>query len=378
MAHGPLAGIATIVDARSRRFSSYDRSGGNRDFVSLAPGETRVLAEIPGAGILKHLWFTINGKDPLVQRQIVLRCFWDGEDGPSVEAPIGDFFGQGWGMHYPFASLPLAAAQRDGRALVSYFPMPFVRGARIEVENQGTEEVMALYFYIDVEEHGSLPEKLGRFHAWFNTELTGPESEHGDVEDQGWMGRPDPRNPCAANNYLFCAAEGEGHFAGINYYVNCPTAIWYGEGDDMFLVDGEPWPGSAHGTGTEDYFNTAWSPEEPFAHPYFGVARVPGVGNPDPRFGWFGRTHCYRFHLEDPIRFKKSLRASIEHGHANALTLEIASVAYWYQTEARPVPPIVPVSERIPRPIITVEDIHFWRDAWRQSRGGGRLWGNER
>ena len=119
----------------------------------------------------------------------------------------------------------------------------------------------------------------------------------------------------------------QGHYVGVNYFVDCPTPLWYGEGDDMFLVDGEPWPGSLHGTGTEDYFNSSWCPKELYAHPYFGYARVNG------ETGWLGRTHCYRFHLEDPVYFEKSLRASIEHGHANSLTLDLATVAYWYQTE---------------------------------------------
>jgi hypothetical protein len=378
MSHGPLSQIATIVPAKSRRISSFDRSGGNADHARIAKGEILTLAEIEGAGIVKHIWITISSKDPLARRNLVLRMFWDGQTHPSVESPIGDFFGQGWGQSYRFSSLPLAAAPRDGNALVCYFPMPFSNGARIEVENQGGEDAGAFYFYVDYEEHATVPENLGRFHAWYNQELTGPESEFGDRENEWGVLGPTPKNPTDANNYLFCEAEGRGHFVGVNYYVNCPSPIWYGEGDDMFLVDGEPWPGSAHGTGTEDYFNQSWSPDEHFQHPYFGTARAPGCENDDPRFGWMGRTHCYRFHMEDPIRFTKSLRASIEHGHANVLTLEIASVAYWYQTlPSLQFPPLPPASERVPRKEIGVVDVHRWRDAWRQSKGGGKLWGDE-
>lgn len=372
---GPLARLPRLSTAATRRVSSYDRSGGNRDFITLAPGETAVLAEIDRPGAITHLWFTLSSPDPLHKRACMLRMFWDGGEHPSVEAPIGDFFGQGWALHYPFASLPLAAAQRDGRALVGYFPMPFA-SARIELENQSAELLSALYFYIDYEER-DVDADEGRFHAWYNQELTFPVSEHGDVEDQGWMGRPEPKNPSDAGNYVLLDCEGRGHFVGVNYYVHSPTPIWYGEGDDMFMVDGEPWPGSAHGTGTEDYFNTAWSPELPFQHPYFGLARVPGVGNDDPRFGWLGRAHCYRFHIEDPIRFQRSLRVSIEHGHANALTLELASVAYWYQTlPHKPFPPLPPYADRVPKPLIAWEDVHHWRDAWRNATGG--VWGNER
>jgi len=350
-------------------------------------GETFVLAELEGAGVVRHIWATISSNDPLVRRNLVLRMYWDGQEHPSVESPIGDFFGQGWGMKYNFASLPLAAAPRDGNALVCYFPMPFSNGARVEVENQGTEDVGCLYYYLDYEINPARPkgakgthfDKLGRFHASYRQERTQPESEQGDLENEWGIFGASPKNPSDKFNYLLCECEGRGHYVGVNYYVHCPTPIWYGEGDDMFLVDGEPWPGSAHGTGTEDYFNQSWSPDERYLHPYFGTARAPGVDNDSPRFGWLGRTHVYRYHLEDPIRFAKSLRASIEHGHANVLTLELASVAYWYQSlPSKPLPTLPSAEERAPLPEVSTVDVHRWRDAWRKAMGGGSLWGNER
>lgn len=378
MSQGPLSQLARLVDARSLRISSYDRSGGNGDHIKVPVGETVTLAEIKGAGIVKHIWITISSKDELHRRNLVLRMYWDGQEHPSVESPIGDFFGQGWAQSYRFTSIPLAAAPRQGNALVCYFPMPFSNGARITVENQGSEDAGAFYYYVDYEQHPSIPEDLARFHSWYNQELTAPESEFGDRENEWGTLGPTPKNPTDANNYLFCECEGQGHFVGVNYYCNCPSPIWYGEGDDMFMVDGEAWPGSAHGTGTEDYFNQSWSPDEHYLHPYFGTARAPGRHNDDARFGWLGKTHCYRFHMEDPIRFKKSLRASIEAGHANVLTLEMASVAYWYQTlPSKPFPTLAPAADRVPRPDIGVVDVHRWRDAWRQSKGGGKLWGNE-
>lgn len=360
------------------RISSYDRSGGNADYIAIPSGEVIEMAAIEGSGIITHIWITLSAPDPLARRNLVLRMYWDGQPHPSVESPLGDFFGQGWGMKYPFCSLPLAAAPRDANALVCYFPMPFAEGARITIENQGPEDVPNFYYYVDYERHAAIPDDQGRFHAWYNQELTVPESSDGDRENE-WsiLGQP-PKNPSDRHNYLFCECEGRGHYIGVNYFVNCPTPVWYGEGDDMFLVDGEPWPGSAHGTGTEDYFNQSWSQDEVFQHPYFGTARAPGRGNDDARFGWLGRTHLYRFHLEDPIRFSQSLRASIEHGHANVLTLEMASVAYWYQSLAsKPFPPLPPAAERVPRPVITPVDVHRWRDAWRSSRSDRPLWGNE-
>ena len=379
MSQGPLANLAQIVDARSKRISSYDRKGGNGDNIQIPAGQTVTIAEMSGAGIVKHIWITISGKDEMLRRNLVLRAYWDGQEHPSIESPIGDFFGQGWGMKYNFISLPLAAAPANGNALVCYFPMPFGNGAKFTVENQGLHDIDAFYYYLDYEEHASIPDDMGRFHAQYRQETTKPESASGDVENEWTVFGPFADNPSDENNYVFCQPEGKGHFVGVNYYINSPSPIWYGEGDDMFLVDGEPWPGSAHGTGTEDYFNQSWCPDEHYCHPYFGTARAPGRLNDSPRFGWLGRTHVYRFHLEDPIRFAKSLRASIEHGHANCLTLELASVAYWYQSlPSKPFEPLPSAVDRLPKPEIGAVDIHRWRDVWRQSRGGGRQFGNER
>ena len=378
MSQGPLSNLAQIVDARSKRISSYDRTGGNADSIKVPKGETVTIAQIEGAGIVKHIWVTMSGGDEMLRRNLVLRAYWDGQEHPSIESPIGDFFGQGWGKKYNWVSLPLASAPKEGNALVCYFPMPFGAGARFTVENQGPHDVDAFYYYLDYEEHASIPTDQGRFHAHYRQELTQPESHMGDIENEWAVFGDYAENPSDKDNYVFCEIEGEGHYVGVNYFVNCPTPIWYGEGDDMFMVDGEPWPGSAHGTGTEDYFNQSWCPDENYQHSYFGTAYAPGRGNNDPRFGWLGQTHCYRFHLEDPIRFKKSLRASIEHGHANNLTLDMASVAYWYQTlPSLPFPALPSAEERKPRPPISVVDIHRQRDAWRQSKGGGKLYGQE-
>lgn len=122
MSHGPLSGISRIVPARCRRCSSYDISGGNDDWVKIAPGATHVLADIKGAGVIKHMWCTISSGDPLIRRSLVIRMFWDGQEFPSVEAPIGEFFGQGWGKNYNFVSLPLAAAPSRGGGIGVLLP----------------------------------------------------------------------------------------------------------------------------------------------------------------------------------------------------------------------------------------------------------------
>ena len=370
----PLNGLALLRPGiKTKRVSSYDRTGGNNDFVRVEAGETKALAEVRGAGIVKHIWITLGSADPMIRRNAVLRMFWDGEELPSVEAPLGDFFGQGWGERYNWTSLPLAAAPAGGSALNCYFPMPFGDGARIELENQSDEPIAHFYYYVDYEQHpNGLPDTMGRFHAWWNRQRPGPQAGQGDRENEWETLGVQPKNPGDAHNHVFVHAEGQGHYVGVNYFVDSPTPLWYGEGDDMFLIDGEPWPGSLHGTGTEDYFNSSWCPKELYAHPYFGYARVNG------ETGWLGRTHCYRFHLEDPVYFEKSLRASIEHGHANSLTLDLATVAYWYQSEPhRPFPTILPKEQRRPMPPISAVDIHKWRDSWRREMGGGPLWGNE-
>lgn len=373
--NGPLGSIYRLNDrdrVKTKRMSSYDRSGGNQDFVPIASGETIVLADIPGAGIIKHIWMTLDCPDPMIRRNAVLRMYWDGETSPSVEAPLGDFFGQGWGEAYNYVSLPVAAAPSGGKALVCYFPMPFGDGAKVTLENESETDIRAYFYYIDYEVHPNMPASAGRFHAWWNRELTEVRPEGGETE---WgLAGPEENNASDEFNYRFADIEGKGHFVGIQYFVDNPGPMWYGEGDDMWLVDGEPWPGSLHGTGTEDFFNGAWCPNELYAHPYFGYARVPD------KFGWMGRTHGYRFFLEDPVYFEKSLRASIEHGHGNNLTLDLCSVSYWYQTEPhKPFPPLPGRDGRQNMPEIWVGDIHLWRHHWRKSMGGGgKLWGNEK
>ena len=358
MSTGPLAHIAQLVDATSHRISSYDQTGGNRDHANIPAGETFVLGDIEGPGIIKHIWMTIGHDDKHSRRNLILRIYWDGQEHPSVESPVGEFFGQGWGLNYNWQSLPLAAAPHDGTALVCYFPMPFGKRARVTITNDSEVDCRALYYYLDYEKHASLPPDLAYFHAQYRQEHTGAEDGTGWENEWECFGEFQ-KNTTGEHNYVFCEPEGRVHYVGVNYYVSSETPIWYGEGDDMFFVDGEPWPGSAHGTGTEDYFNQSWCPRQVYQHPYFGAARLPGDGNDSERFGWIGRTHVYRFHLEDPIRFSKSLRASIEHGHANALVLDLASVAYWYQTlPSKPFGPFPTRAEREPKPESKAIDLH--------------------
>ena len=365
---GELGGLTTIQEGvRNRRISSADKTGNNNDNVGpIKPGE-KWSVDIPGTGIINHIWFTIAPMH-IMRNDLIFRIYWDGRSTPSVESPIAAFFGNGWDEHYEYATLPLAVGPTNGTGLVSYFQMPFANGARLEIENQSDINIDCIYFYVDYVEMRKLPVGSGRFHAWYNHELTEalPEGE----TEWGLVG-PMGNNVDGANNYLFADIKGKGHFVGINYYVHSPSTMWYGEGDDMIFIDGEE-KASLLGTGTEDFFNTSWCPKTLFNHPYYGYARV----NNDN--GWLGITHVYRFFVADPIYFEKSLRGTIEHGHNNNLTLDISSVVYWYQSEAGVLPPAPTKEDRRPKAFIRDQDIHRWRHEWRKNLGNGaKLWGNE-
>ena len=219
---GPLDRISRIVPNKTGRTSSFDKSGGNDDWVTIPAGSTYVLADIKGSGKITHIWTTMLAeKDPHMRRNMVVRIYWDDQDHPAVEALIGDFFGQGWALNYNFSSLPLAATPRAGMSLVSYWPMPFGDGARIEIENQSEYDCDRFYYYVDFES-GPVAEDEGRFHAWYNQELTTPEG--GDGKENAWIDDSvDPKNTTDKNNYLFCEIEGEGHYVRVNFFVHSPS-----------------------------------------------------------------------------------------------------------------------------------------------------------
>lgn len=362
---GSLAGLARLRDYRSRRVSSWDRTGGNADWVPIRPGESVILGAIEGAGCVRHIWMTMTSMPPERHelRQTVLRMFWDGAGHPNVEVPLGDFFGIGFGLRRNFVSAPLQMSPQDGKGFNCWFPMPFSNGARFEVENQGAS-VRLLWFYIDYEEHRQADAELARFHAWWNRtpQTAGTAREMGysradyqlnDTRPVGaglgmtgpWL-RP---NLSGAENYVILDVSGRGHYAGCNLNVDVferQVNDWYGEGDDMIFVDGEPWPPRLHGTGTEDYFGTAFCPRQEYCAPYHGITVYSGT----EAWPWGGKNSMYRFHIEDPIRFERAIRVTIESGHNNALANDYSSTAYWYQAgpPAR-LPALPPVEARLPR-----------------------------
>jgi hypothetical protein len=337
---------------RRERISSYDRGGGNYDWWVAAPGERRTIAEIQGAGCIRHIWMTIGAREAAFARKIVLRFWWDGEPEPSVECPVGDFFGIGHGILKNFWSLPLQMSPHDGRAFNCWFPMPFATAARVEVTNEG-EAAANLYFYIDYERYPALEGEYGRFHAQWRRE--NPTEGFGDsqrrfAENNALMHEVwKIPNLDGAGNYVILEAEGKGQYVGCHLDVDCfqrEKNDWYGEGDDMIFIDGEPLP-RLYGTGTEDYFNTAFCPTQEFCTPYHGVT----INSGNAEWRWRGKNSTYRYHIEDPIYFEKSIRVTIEHGEANCLSNDYASTAYWYQTEPhKPFPTLLPVAQRLPRP----------------------------
>ncbi len=322
---------------RSKRVSSYDRSGGNNDSIAIDPGKTAVIADIKGPAAIHHMWVTIAA-EAFYGRKIVLRIYWDGEDVPSVEAPIGDFFGVGHGLDRNLSSLPIACSS-EGRARNCYWYMPFRWSCRVTVTNEGTRPVDAFYYYVDYRELDDLRPDAPYFHAQYRQDF-----------------------PCTGNkNYVILDAAGAGHFVGCNLSVLQRAMGWWGEGDDMIYVDGEPSP-SLHGTGSEDYFSNAWGMQQ-------GANLFYGCPLQEEDFQTGSKASVYRFHIPDPIPFKKSIRVTIEHGNVNDRSDYYSSVAYWYQTEPHvPFPPFAAVEARLPFALESPENFVFPK--WEEVKGG--------
>jgi len=336
-----LAGLPEAKDYVQKRASSYDRSGGNADYRRIAPGATLVLMDERGPGEITHFWTTMWAEGGPALKALVLRMYWDEETTPSVESPLGDFFGLGLGDYVVYESSPLAVA--PNRALNSFFPMPFQKHARITVTNEGSHNVPNFYFNIDYRAYSRpLPTDLLYFHAQYrqaspNHGWTNQWQSNGDkiVEDK--------KNLNGEDNYVWMEAKGRGHFAGVTMSVLQNQDGWWGEGDDMFFIDGEKLP-SITGTGSEDYFLGAFD----FGDRAFSFAQFGAPLKGEERAG--SRSSVYRFHLDSPIPFTTSLRATIEHGHANVRSDNYFSVAYWYQNEPHAAfPPLPALQDRLPR-----------------------------
>jgi hypothetical protein len=330
-----------LRNARTGRVSSWDRTGDNRDFISFRPGETKELLSLDGPGALTHLYMT-PAAPPAFLRTAVLRIFWDDERSPSVEAPLGDFFCAGDCSPRLFTSHYMVVNHGSGTiAYNAYFPMPFRGRARVTLENCGRERVEMFWYHIEYELYAQpLPADAAYFHAqWRREKPTRVRTEGAEAVPANQVNQTiwSATNRTGAGNYVILEAKGAGHVVGL--YLTCHNLAggWWGEGDDMIFIDGEGWPPSYHGTGTEEIFGGGACPNREYTGPYTGFVAIQEQGGNT----WRGQNSMYRWFVHDPIRFQKSIRWTLEHGHANNFENDYSSVAYWYQTEPHhPFPPL--------------------------------------
>jgi hypothetical protein len=313
----------------SKRASSANEDlSRNGDSRSIEPGATLVLGDLEGPGVITHMWFTVSSSDVFYGRSLVLRIYWDGADKPSVEAPLGDFFGLGHGALFTYSSAP-ACVTSNGRAMSCFWRMPFKKNARVTVTNESEKyKCDSLYYYVDWRK-APQPDDSLYFHARYRQ-----------------------ATPAQPGDYTILETSGRGHYVGVVYSVHQMENGWFGEGDDRFYIDGETTP-SLSGTGTEDYFCDAWG-FRAFATPYYGVPLFEGYHAGD-------RLTAYRWHIADPVVFTKSLKATIEHkgsvfndslgdlGGFEERGDWISSVAFWFQSPPTvSCEPLPPLAQRLP------------------------------
>jgi hypothetical protein len=332
-----LPAYCRAQEYKSLKQSSHDTTGGNADRWPVKPGATQQIFNQKGAGIISHIWFTIAAQSPLHLKEIVLRAWWDDSPKPSIETPVGDFFGLNLGDYVLYESQYLACS--PGRSLNSYFAMPYRKSARMTVTNEGTRDVGAFYSNIDFVSVDTLPADTLYFHVHYRQETPTVSTR-----------RPDgttPLNPAGQENYVYCETRGRGHLMGVTLGWIQNSEAWMGEGDDMIFVDDETKP-LIIGTGSEDYFCGSWNfggrdGAKPFAHRQYGAQLIQ---SPE-RTG--GRYCCYRFHGDNPVTFRRYLKHTMEHGHGNDRSDMYYSCCYWYQDKpSEMLPPIPPVNSRIP------------------------------
>ena len=322
-AGGSLGYLTALRPGRSARLSSAaPKRSSNWDNRVIPPGKTFVLADIAGPATIQHIWLTFPepgpswlGRDGNANHsELVLRIYWDGAAEPAVESPVGDFFAAGFGERAEVNSAPVVV--EGGDSYNCYWPMPFHKSARIEIENQSARPLNSFYYQIDYLKEDSLPPGTPYFCAQYRQEFP----------------------TVSGRDYLICDIEGRGHYVGTVLSARARSPSWFGEGDDKYYIDGEKTP-SLQGTGTEDYVGNAWGMGTG-TYPYFGVPILEGEWD---SVGW--RTTVYRWHLPDPVRFTKSLRVEIEdagwiskdelkagvHEGFVERNDDFASVAFWYQ-----------------------------------------------
>ena len=296
--------------------------------LNLAGGSLTTLADIQGPGAIQHIWMTCH---PTFWRRLVIRMYWDGEDTPSVEVPIGDLFCSGWCVRCNVQSLPVAVNPAGGFNI--YFEMPFRKSARITVENLAPDELKGFYYYVDYA-LTDIPADRAYFHAQW---------------------RRDNPLPYMTDHVILDGVKGQGHYVGTYLAWGVNSCGWWGEGEVKFFLDGDGQFPTICGTGTEDYFGGAWNFEHPkgeygvFSSPFSGL---PQVIKPDGLYQSQQRFGMYRWHVMDPVRFARDLRVTVqalgwrsklnEQSRYLPLKDDIASTAFWYQAEPHAEFPTLP------------------------------------
>ncbi len=300
-----------------------------RPCITLEAGETTTLAEIDGPGVIQHIWITV---DPKGFRDCVLRFYWDDEETPSVEAPLGDFFANGHALRAKVNSMPVAV--NPAGALNSYWPMHFRKSAKVTIENQRWEKIEGFFYQITYALQ-EVPEDAAYLHAQWRRSVT--------------------RRDCP-EHVLLEGIRGRGHYVGTYLAWTQLANGWWGEGEIKFFMDGDGEYPTICGTGTEDYFGGAWGfygpegREEAYSTPFLGLPLVVHEPNQVPKFG------LYRWHIMDPVRFEQDLKVTIQalgwwpDGTFQPLEDDIASTAFWYQVEPHaPFPELPGAEQRWPR-----------------------------
>jgi hypothetical protein len=347
-ANSALEGLTELRDERSRSITAENPDGkigaGGQTASRLGPGrkgspnipldsgETATIADIDGPGVIKHIWITVpnqlNSRDHLI-RDLVLRMYWDDEEDPSVEVPLGDFFGSGHGRHCDLRSVPMTVGSKGG--LNSYFQMPFRENARITVENDGPVDIDGPFFFYQIDY--SLVDTIDPGTPYFHAQ---------------WR-RSDPVTR-GDDHVIVDGIEGQGQYIGTQFSWAALEENWWGEGEVKFYIDGDDEYPTICGTGAEDYVGGAWGfgDNETFSAPYLGYHQHEDGADQVPLHG------MYRWHVPDPIRFREDFRATVQDiGHRGVLferSDDISTVGYWYQREPHaPFPELSDTEARRPR-----------------------------
>lgn len=309
---GDLLGPLSLwPKGRNRRVSSNQRPdwhSENLDMSWLMPGQSVDMPVLEGPGVVTHIWFTSHSGWVGELNCLTLRIYYDDDNEPGVEVPVGDFFAVGHGKPAVVSSIPVQVSPTG--SLTCYWRMPFRKKARIVVTNDNPDRSTGLYWQVDWMQLEELPPETPYFYARYRQEYPAIEGR----------------------DYLLADLKGSGCYVGTVMSVTMGQDGWFGEGDDFFYIDGEEVP-SLQGTGSEDYFNDAWG-FRARTGPWFGQPQWQGYAAGDSGV-------CYRWHLLDPVHFSKSLKVAIEHRgnrdeSEDGFFLErpdfLSSVAYWYQT----------------------------------------------